>query len=361
MKKTSKHHGSAFARAACALGLGLALTAAAPVAAHAEYLGYTDVPADHWAAESQVIDYATGRGIFKGYDDTHFGPDDPVTRGQVVTVMYRVCAPEDYVPLDEALGGTNKPFSNIYGKVIGKYYANAMNWAYTGDLIKGNGTYVFPKQNMYGDIPGTDYVDPEPWETFKRKNSRSEPNVRPDDSVTREELAVMLQRMAEHRGTYDASQADYAALDAFPDAGSVSDWARDAVAWAVGEGIMGGGGAINPQGTATRAEASKMFEIAIEGEGFTIEGRDKVWVPGRLYSSLPYWTCTSCGATSTYGKNEITHKANCPIHTGGTVWIAESRTDFQMCDLGKLSGGQKERFEASLKACGLLTGWYEWV
>lgn len=359
MKKTSKHHGSAFARAACALGLGLALTAAAPVAAHAEYLGYTDIPSDHWAAESQVIDYATDRGIFTGYDSEHFGPDDPVTRGQVATVMYRVCAPEDYVPLDEALGGTNKPFSNIYGKVVGKYYTDAMNWAYTSGLIKGDGVYVF-SDSLNGEFVAGTYLDTE-WKSEGNISAHTEPNVRPDDNVTREELAVMLQRMAEHRGTYDASQADYAALDAFPDAGSVSNWARDAVAWAVGEGIMGGGGAINPQGTATRAEASKMFEIAIEGEGFTIEGKDKVWVPGRLYSSLPYWTCTSCGAESTYGKNAITHKAGCPANTGGTVWIAESRTDFQMCDLGKLSGGQKERFEASLKACGLLTGWYEWV
>lgn len=71
-----------------------------------------------------------------------------------------------------------------------------MNWAYGAGLITGNGSYVFPKQNMYEEVVGGDYVDPEPWETFRNKDSWSEPNVRPDDSVTREELAVMLQRMA---------------------------------------------------------------------------------------------------------------------------------------------------------------------
>lgn len=351
------------ARAACALGLGLALTAAAaPVAAHAEYLGYVDVPSDHWAAQSKVIDYATGRGIFTGYDSEHFGPDDPVNRGQMAVVMYRVCAPEEQINLGQkVLSNNNRPFNNGYGKVAGRFYDFAMNWAYYMGLIKGNGTYVFPKQNMYGDIPGTDYVDPEPWETFKYQNSRSEPNVRPDDPVTREELAVMLQRMAEHRGTYDATDADYAALDAFPDAGSVSDWARDAVAWAVGEDIIGGNGVIDPQGTATRAEAAKMFEIAIEGEGFTIEGRDKVWVEGSLYTTLPYWTCTSCGASSTYGKNEMTHKASCPIHTGGVVWIAESQSEEKMYPLSEVTGGQKEFLKNRLDYYGMLTGWYEWV
>lgn len=342
-----------------AIGAAIALTAAAPASAFAEYLGYSDIPADHWAAESRVIDYAVGRGIFTGYDNRAFGPDDPVTRGQAATVMYRVCAPEDYVPISEALGGSNKPFSNGNGKVVGNYYADAMNWAYTSGLIKGSGVYVHSDKPSKGFVAGT-YLDIE-WQPEGNISVLTEPNVRPDDSVTREELAVMLQRMAEHRGTYVAGHADYVALDAFPDAASVSDWARDAVAWAVGEGIMGGGGTINPQGTATRAEASKMFEVAIEGEGFTIEGKDKVWVDGTLYTYLPYWTCTSCGATSTYGKNEMTHKASCPIHTGGTVWIAESNTDYQMFDLGELSGGQKESLTGRLEHYGLLTGWYEWV
>ena len=340
--------------------IAVAAAIAAPTAAFAEYLGFTDVPADHWAAESQVIDYAVGRGVFKGYDDTHFGPDDPVTRGQVVTVIYRICVPEEYVPISDSTGN-NRVFSNLNGKVEGRYYSRPMNWAYHYGLITGNGSYVFPKQNMYEEVIGGDYVDPEPWETFRKKDSRSEPNVRPDDPVTREELAVMLARMAEHRGTYAPGKADYADLESHPDAGSVSEWAREAVAWAVTEGIMGGSEYLNPQGTATRAEASKMFEIAIEDEGFTIEGKEKIWVDGTLYTSLPYWTCTYCGAESDYGKNEIEHRPYCAIHTGGTVWIAESRTDQRMYDLGDLTGGQKQFFESMLEHNGLLTGWYEWV
>ena len=176
-----------------------------------------------------MLPHAVGRGVFKGYDDTHFGLYDPATRGQVVTVIYRICVPEECVPISDSTG-SNRVFSNLNGKVEGRYYSRPMNWAYHYGLITGNGSYVFPKQNMYEEVIGGDYVDPEPWETFRNKDSRSEPNVRPDDPATREELAVMLQRMAKHRGAYDESQTDYAAIESYPDAGSVSSWAREAVA-----------------------------------------------------------------------------------------------------------------------------------
>lgn len=361
MKRNDKHHTNILARAACVLGLGLALTAAAPVAAQAEYLGYTDIPSDHWAAESQVIDYATGRGIFKGYNNTTFGPDDPVTRAQVATVMYRVCVPEE----DELIGNTifasDRPFANIYGAVANQYYDYPMNWAYDRGLIKGNGSFVFRQVDQYGNTVTPGYAVDEDWSTYKLKNNRSEPNVRPNDNVTREELAVMLQRMAEYRGTYDASQADYAALDAFPDAGSVSGWARDAVAWAVGMGIMGGGGVINPQGNATRAEASKMFEIAIEGEGFTTEGKTKTWVWSDMCAALLHWTCTSCGASSDLDKSAIVHKQGCPANSGGVVWISEDQDDPKVVNLGDLDEAHREMLSKTLEKDGLLTGWYEWV
>lgn len=339
--------------------VALAAAIAAPTAAFADYLGFTDVPADHWAAESQVIDYAVGRGVFKGYDDTHFGPDDPVTRGQVAVVMYRICAPEDYQDSQIITNYANSAFSSIAGKVVGRYYYEGVAWAYHEGLLKGNGVYVCTNSFNGEYVAGT-YLDIE-WQPEGNISVHTEPNVRPDDSVTREELAVMLQRMAEHRGTYKSSQADYAKLDSFPDAGSVSSWARDAMAWAVGEGIMGGGGFLNPQGTATRAEASKMFQLTIEGKGFTIEGKDKVWVESTAYTNLPYWTCTTCGAQSTYNKNAIVHKANCPYNSGGTVWISEQRTESQMYELAELTGGQKEYLTAWMQDHGLLTGWYEWV
>lgn len=276
--------------------------------------------------------------------------------------MCRICVPEEYVSLYESLGGSYAPLGNIYGNVPhGMFYTDPLNWAYTNGIITGNGSWIYREVDQYGNTVRPGYAVGEDWETYKHKNSRSEPNVRPEDPVPREELAVILARMAERRGTYAPGKANYSDLESHPDASSVSDWAREAVAWAVTEGIMGGSEYLNPQGTATRAEANKMFEIAIEGEGFTIKGREKVWVNDTLYTSLPYWTCTYCGAESDYGKNEIEHRPYCAIHTGGTIWIAESRTDQQMYDLGDLTGGQKQFFEGMLEHNGLLTGWYEWV
>ena len=76
--------------------------------------------------------------------------------------------------------------------------------------------------------------------------------------MTREQLAVMLWRYAKLKGVDVSAEAD---LSAFVDAGSVSDWAAEAVAWAVKAGIINGRGNndLAPQGNATRAEVSTML------------------------------------------------------------------------------------------------------
>ena len=83
----------------------------------------------------------------------------------------------------------------------------------------------------------------------------------PNDPVTREQLAVMVARFASTVSHIDTSSTG-AALAAKPDAASVSDWARDAVAWSVDQGILGGASIIDPQGTATRCQGCKMLSVA---------------------------------------------------------------------------------------------------
>ena len=76
---------------------------------------------------------------------------------------------------------------------------------------------------------------------------------RPTEDVTREQLAVMLWRNA-------GSPAGGGDLSAFSDAASVSAYAGRAMGWAVGCGLLkGSGGQLNPQGSATRAEAAAMI------------------------------------------------------------------------------------------------------
>lgn len=75
----------------------------------------------------------------------------------------------------------------------------------------------------------------------------------PMDSITREQLAVMLWRAS---GSPGSTQS----LAAFPDAGTCSDWASTALAWAVERGILNGmDGRLAPGGTATRAQAAAML------------------------------------------------------------------------------------------------------
>ena len=76
----------------------------------------------------------------------------------------------------------------------------------------------------------------------------------PDDPITREQLAVMLYR-------YVGSPAVSMSVLNFTDADQISDYAQQAIAWAVANGIMNGkgGGVLDPQGTATRAEVAQML------------------------------------------------------------------------------------------------------
>ena len=83
------------------------------------------------------------------------------------------------------------------------------------------------------------------------------------EAITRERDIVLLHNYAQHMGYDTSARAD---LNRFADAGSVSDWARDAMAWAVGVGIINGtrdanGTAnLNPQGNASRAQVTAMTE-----------------------------------------------------------------------------------------------------
>lgn len=355
-----------FAAAAAAIAVGAVVSLSTPAIAMASYLGFKDIPSSHWAVESKVIDYAVGRGIFLGYGSDAWGPDDPVARGQVATVIYRICAPEDEVFLPTVIYDPYRPFYTTTptdGKVEGKYYEKAMVWAYHYGIVTGSGTYVYGEILPDHTTIRHDFVVDEPWEVAKKRWPHfSEPNVRPDDPISREELAVMLQRMAEHRGTYDSASADYSELDSRPDGNAVSKWARDAVAWAIGEGIMEGDGTgrLNPQGTTTRAEASKMFEIAIEGKGFAIEGRERVEVKSSLYSKESFWECMNCGEQSYEGENSIVHLPYCPENNGGHAWVVSTSDELHWIHLSELDGARADRLRSELESYGLLVSWYEW-
>ncbi len=178
----------------------LLLTSAASAAA------FPDVADADWYA--QAVSYAQVKGWMNGVDDGNFHPHDTMTRGMLAAVLHRAA-------------GSPHSVAGLYFEDIlaGTWYADAVVWC--GDV---------------GIATGTDSL-----------------HFSPDVPVTREQVAVMLWRLAGWPLTDHAS--------AFIDGAQISDWARAGVDWACQAGIVTGksDGAFDPQGLATRAEVAQML------------------------------------------------------------------------------------------------------
>ena len=158
---------------------------------------------------------AGDNGLMVGTSETTFSPDANITRGQIVTMLWR----KDGSPA--ASGGD---FADVASTA---YYAQAIAWAASNDIVTG-----------YGD------------EKFG-----------PDDSITREQLAAILYRYAKYKGMDVSVGEDTNILD-FDDAQSISSYAVSAIQWACGAGIMNGTDTLklSPKATATRAQAACMMQ-----------------------------------------------------------------------------------------------------
>ena len=188
---------------------------------------FDDVTPDSWAFDAvAAVSKGDGfAGYMNGYNGTKiFGANDTITRGQVACVLFNLAGGET----DHHYYGGDNSFSEIEGyksfdDVNGKmYYGQAIAWAKSAGVVNG-----------YAD--GT---------------------FRPDQAVTREEFACMLANYAQKTGAFKAS--DGSALAKLADAGQVSAWAKDSVAWAVENKLMGNGGTVNPSANITRAETACM-------------------------------------------------------------------------------------------------------
>ncbi|MBM6937484.1 choice-of-anchor I family protein [Pseudoflavonifractor phocaeensis] len=158
---------------------------------------FTDVAEDHWAREA--IGYVVSAGLFQGTSQTTFSPEMTTTRGMLMTVLAR-------------MDGTDTAGS-------APWYQTGMEWAVAAGVSDG---------------------------------------TNPAFQITREQLAAMLYRYARYQG-HDVSEG--ADLTGFGDRASVSSWAADAMAWAVGCGLIQGkdDAVLDPQGSATRAEAAQLL------------------------------------------------------------------------------------------------------
>ena len=175
----------------------------------AEEPGFADVHSGQWFYDA--VNFVTENGIMIGVSPTQFAPNASFTRAMAATVLFR-------------MAGANANFSATFTDVgPGQWYSAAITWAAQNDIVLGIGGDLFD----------------------------------PYASITREQLAVMLFRFATFMG-YDMTTSE---LSGFADVGGVSDWATEAMSWAVHHGIIqGANNNLNPQGTATRAEVATMLQ-----------------------------------------------------------------------------------------------------
>ncbi len=172
---------------------------------------FTDVSNDDWYYDA--VRYSYEKGLMQGVSSDKFNPDGTVTRGMIVSVLYR---------LEGSPAVDNKTlFSDVSSD---KYYSSAVTWASDNGIISGY----------------------------------SDGNFGPDDTITREQLASVLYRYAKYKG-YDTSSL--ANISSYSDSQKVSVYAETAVAWANKAGIISGTdkNLLNPSGSATRAQAASIL------------------------------------------------------------------------------------------------------
>ena len=167
---------------------------------------FTDLDKGAWYYEavSDVVD----QGLMNGVSATSFAPGQTVSRAMLATVLYRMSG--------ETWEGDPAGFPDVEPNT---WYSTAADWANAVGVVKGYDTGLFGV----------------------------------NDDVTREQLVTMLYRYWLHLGGDGSAQAD---LTAFADGGSVSEYARPAMAWAVAQGLIQGrpGGLLAPAESTTRAE-----------------------------------------------------------------------------------------------------------
>ena len=175
-------------------------------------MNFKDVNTNAWYYPS--IEYVYNKGIILGTSDTTFNPNTKLTRGMLVTILHRM----DGKPTPK----TQNKFSDVSKS---QYYYDAVVWATEKGIVHGY------ENGKFG----------------------------PDSNITRQDLAVILRNFAQYKGKNVNVTSD---LNKFKDGNLVSDYAKSAVEWAVGKGVITGnnnGESLTPHGKATRAETAGMM------------------------------------------------------------------------------------------------------
>ena len=172
---------------------------------------------DYWAHKG--IDYCVRNRLMSGVGADTFSPDTACTRAQIVKILYnRSSNQADY-------SYYYLPFTDV---APGAWYYNAVAWAYYNDVTSGTSATTFT----------------------------------PNAAITRQQLVTFLYRYTVKYAPEFTGNA--APISAFPDAGSVANWAYAAMSWAVGNGLIKGNAHngldyLDPNGSATRAQTATII------------------------------------------------------------------------------------------------------
>ena len=156
--------------------------------------------------------------MMKGADEDSFAPGVTTTRGMIVTILH-------------SMEGKPEAKGTAFPDVAdGQYYADAVAWASAKGIVGGY----------------------------------SNGNFGPNDPITREQMAAILYRYA---STQDMEVNQRGNLNQFSDQGEISSYAREALAWANGAGLITGKGEgiLDPRGPAVRAQVAAIFQRFCEG------------------------------------------------------------------------------------------------
>ena len=174
-------------------------------------LPFVDIGMNNWFHDP--VKYVYQKRLMTGLDSTHFGPYKELSRGMLVTILWR-------------MEGEPKTSLNKFSDVkSGDWYFTAVNWAASKGIVHGYNTGKFG----------------------------------PKDNITREQLAAILMNYAKYKGKNVSARAN---TSKFTDFNKTSSVFKDAVSWCIANKIISGkenGTKIDPKGTATRAEAASMI------------------------------------------------------------------------------------------------------
>lgn len=176
-------------------------------------LPFDDVKAGDWFSDD--VRYAWENGLMNGTTDRSFEPNSNITRGMIVTILYRLAGEPDMTAAN--------PFKDVASAA---YYADAIVWAAEQGVVTGYDATTFG----------------------------------PNDSITREQMAAILWRYAKAAGA-DVSVGEDTNILSYDDAMAVSEYAMAAMQWACGAGVINGvtERSLEPQGKATRAQAAAIL------------------------------------------------------------------------------------------------------